>query len=65
MSADVYLFGQILGTHSFLLRGGFLQPDACSEIEAQDFLPGDETSQMCLFVTKKGAAGWQPPWGSD
>ena len=24
---DVYLFGQILGTHSFLLKDGFLKPD--------------------------------------
>lgn len=24
---DVYLFGQILGTHSFLLNDGFLKPD--------------------------------------
>lgn len=24
---EVYLYGQILGTHSFLLNGGFLQPD--------------------------------------
>lgn len=28
MQPDVYLFGQILGTHSFLLRDGFLQPAA-------------------------------------
>ena len=37
---DVYLFGQILGTHSFLLKGGFLQPDEYSEIAEQYFLPG-------------------------
>ena len=24
---DIYLFGQILATHSFLLKGGFLRPD--------------------------------------
>ena len=29
---DVYLFGQVLGTHSFLLKDGFLQPDAYAEI---------------------------------
>lgn len=28
MQPDVYLFGQILGTHSFLLRDDFLQPAA-------------------------------------
>ena len=24
---DVYLYGQVLGTHSFLLKDGFLKPD--------------------------------------
>ncbi len=37
---DVYLFGQILGTHSFLLKDGFLKPDEYSEIKEQYFLPG-------------------------
>ena len=32
---DVYLYGQVLGTHSFLLRDGFLRPDAYSEIKEQ------------------------------
>ncbi|MBR6896978.1 MAG: hypothetical protein IKN24_02295 [Lachnospiraceae bacterium] len=27
MNCDAYLFGQVLATHSFLLRGGFLKPD--------------------------------------
>ena len=40
---EVYLFGQILGTHSFLLKGGFLQPDEYSEISEKYFLPGGET----------------------
>lgn len=25
--SEVYLYGQVLGTHSFYLRDGFLQPD--------------------------------------
>ena len=29
---DAYLFGQVLGTHSFLLKDGFLRPDEYSEI---------------------------------
>ena len=41
---DVYLFGQVLGTHSFLLRDGFLQPDEYAEIREQYFLPGGETT---------------------
>ncbi len=43
-NSEVYLFGQILGTHSFLLKDGFLQPDEYSEIKDQYFLPGGETS---------------------
>lgn len=42
-TSEAYLFGQILGTHSFLLKDGFLRPDEYSEIEAQYFLPGGET----------------------
>lgn len=56
MSAEVYLFGQILGTHSFLLRGGFLKPDAYSEIEAQYFLPGGETGTAATVLSSLGAS---------
>ncbi len=54
MKADAYLFGQILGTHSFLLRGGFLQPDEYSEIDAQYFLPGGETGTACTVLSSLG-----------
>ena len=30
--AEIYLFGQILGTHSFLLKDGFLKPDEVNEL---------------------------------
>lgn len=56
MASDIYLFGQILGTHSFLLRGGFLQPDAYSEIEAQYFLPGGETGTAATVLSSLGAS---------
>ena len=46
MNHDVYLFGQVLGTHSFLLKGGFLRPDEYSEIADQYFLPGGEVAPM-------------------
>lgn len=51
---DVYLFGQILGTHSFLLKGGFLQPDKYSEIEEQYFLPGGETGTAATVLSSLG-----------
>lgn len=54
MNADAYLFGQVLGTHSFLLRGAFLQPDAYAEIEAQYFLPGGETGTACTVLASLG-----------
>ena len=54
MKADAYLFGQVLGTHSFLLKGGFLQPDEYSEIEAQYFLPGGETGTACTVLSSLG-----------
>ena len=47
---DVYLFGQVLGTHSFLLKGGFLQPDEYAEIGAQYFLPGGETGTAATVM---------------
>ena len=56
MKADAYLFGQVLGTHSFLLRGGFLQPDEYAEIDAQYFLPGGETDTACTVLASLGVS---------
>ena len=56
MKADAYLFGQVLGTHSFLLRGGFLQPDEYAEIDAQYFLPGGETGTACTVLSSLGVS---------
>ena len=55
MSKKVYLFGQILGTHSFLLKDGFLQPDEYAEIGAQYFLPGGETGTAATILASLGA----------
>ena len=51
---DAYLFGQILGTHSFLLKDGFLQPDEYSEIQEQYFLPGGETGTAATVLSSLG-----------
>lgn len=56
MKADAYLFGQVLGTQSFLLRGGFLQPDEYSEIDAQYFLPGGETGTAATVLSSLGVS---------
>ena len=53
-NCDVYLFGQVLGTHSFLLKGGFLQPDEYSEIAEQYFLPGGETGTAATVLASLG-----------
>ena len=53
---DAYLFGQILGTHSFLLKGGFLQPDEYSEIKEQYFLPGGETGTAATVLDSLGVS---------
>ena len=55
-SHDVYLFGQVLGTHSFLLKDGFLQPDKYSEIAKQYFLPGGETGTAATVLASLGAS---------
>ena len=52
--AEVYLFGQVLGTHSFLLKDGFLQPDEYAEISEHYFLPGGETGTAATVLDSLG-----------
>ena len=54
--SEVYLFGQVLGTHSFLLKDGFLQPDEYSEIKEQFFLPGGETGTAATVLDSLGVS---------
>ena len=54
MKNEVYLHGQILGTHSFLLRGEFPQPDSYSEINERYFLPGGETGTAATVLSSLG-----------
>ena len=51
---EAYLYGQVLGTHSFLMRDGFPVPDAYSEIAAQYFLPGGETGTAATVLASLG-----------
>ncbi len=53
---EIYLFGQILGTHSFLLKDGFLQPDEYAEISEQYFLPGGETGTAATVLDSLGVS---------
>ena len=53
-NAEAYLFGQVLGTRSFLLKDGFLQPDEYAEIQALYFLPGGETGTAATVLDALG-----------
>ncbi len=52
--SDIYLHGQILGTHSFLLEE-FVKPDEYAEISAKYFLPGGETGTAATVLSSLGA----------
>ncbi|MBQ3968392.1 MAG: carbohydrate kinase family protein, partial [Lachnospiraceae bacterium] len=54
-TAEVYLFGQVLGTHSYLLDE-FLKPDEYSEIRQQYFLPGGETGTAATVLASLGTS---------
>lgn len=56
MKAEAYLFGLVLGTHSFLLKDGFLQPDEYSEISEKYFLPGGETGTAATVLDSLGVS---------
>ncbi len=54
--AEAYLYGQVLGTHSFLLKDGFLRPDEYSEIAEHYFLPGGETGTAATVLDALGVS---------
>lgn len=56
MQYEVYMHGQVLGTHSFLLKGEFLQPDEYAEIRAKYFLPGGETGTAATVLASLGTS---------
>lgn len=56
MRSDAYLFGQIIGSNSFLLQDGFLQPDQYAEISEHYFLPGGETGTAATVLSSLGVS---------
>jgi len=52
--SEVYMHGQILGTHSFYIKNGFLNPDEYSELSAKYFLPGGETGTAATVLASLG-----------
>ncbi len=54
MEEYVYMHGQVLGTHSFYLRDGFLEPDEYAELRENHFLPGGETGTAATVLASFG-----------
>lgn len=53
---DVYMHGQVLGTHCFRMRGGFPVEDEYSEIDEKTFLPGGETGTAATVLASLGVS---------
>ena len=54
MQSEAYLFGMILASNSFLLKGGFIKPDEYSEISERYRLPGGETGTCATVLASLG-----------
>jgi len=52
--AEVYLYGMILATNSFMLKGDFLMPDGYSELAEKYRLPGGETGDCATVLSGLG-----------
>lgn len=52
--ADVYLYGMILATNSFMVKGDFLVPDSYSELSEKHRLPGGETGSCATILSALG-----------
>ena len=52
--ADVYLYGMILATNSFMLKNGFLETDGYSELSGKYRLPGGATGDCATVLAGLG-----------
>ena len=52
--ADAYLYGMILATNSFKVKGDFLVPDSYSELSEKYRLPGGETGSCATILAGLG-----------
>lgn len=53
-TTDVYLYGMILITNSFLLQGSYPEPDTYAEIKERYILPGGETGTAATVLANLG-----------
>ncbi|MDD5935208.1 MAG: carbohydrate kinase family protein [Clostridiales bacterium] len=56
MNSDVYLYGMILATNSFLLAGEYPKADTYGEIKQKFRLPGGETGSCATVLNSLGAS---------
>lgn len=54
MEKYVYMYGQIMSTQSFLLKGSFPAPDGCAEIKEHYHLVGGETGTAAAVLISLG-----------
>ena len=54
MELQAFLYGQVLGTHSFFMKEGFPKEDEYAEIERKTFLPGGETGTAATVLSSLG-----------
>lgn len=52
---EIYLYGMILTTNSFLLQGAYPQPDTYGEIKEKYSLPGGETGTCATVLARLGS----------
>lgn len=52
---DIYCYGMIAGSHSFMTEGGFPTPDEYSELSASYSFPGGETGTCATVLAALGA----------
>lgn len=66
MSYDMYLYGMILRTNSFLLEGDYPEADTYAEIRKKYSLPGGETGTCATVLLGLGrSVKWTAPlWGN-
>jgi sugar/nucleoside kinase (ribokinase family) len=53
---DVYLFGMVLMTNSFLLKGDYPEADSYGEFTEKYFLPGGETGTCATVLSSLGVS---------
>ena len=54
MKKYIYMYGQVMSTHSFLLSGNFPKPDGEADIKEKYHVIGGETGTASAVLTSLG-----------